>query len=259
MKQESATPHPGYTTGQLARLSGVSRRALQYYDDIGLLCPVRAENGYRLYGEAQLARLQQILFYRTLGMPLADIAQAVNAPNFSAANALAGHLAALREKRRALDTLIATAEKTMRTLKGEDTMSDKEKFDAFKQQMINENEQKYGAEVREKYGDKTIDASNAKMLRMSEEEYRAFEALGQELNETLAAAVAAGEPAGALAQKTVALHKQWLQYTWPSYSAQAHRGLADMYVADERFTAYYEQIAPGAAQFLRDAIYRFSN
>ena len=135
-------------------------------------------------------------------------------------------------------------------------MSDTQKFEAFKRNLIDQNEQKYGAEVRERWGDDAADASNAKMAGMTEEQWNRTQELQQQISEALLAGMEAGDPAGADAQRAADLHRQWLCAFWKegTYSKQAHRGLAEMYVADDRFKAYYEAIAPGAAVFLCDAV-----
>jgi acetoin utilization deacetylase AcuC-like enzyme len=104
------------------------------------------------------------------------------------------------------------------------------------------------------YGDEAFEASNAKFKNMTPEQYERMESLAEEVNETLKAALQTKDPKSELAQKACSLHKQWLMCTWNSYSPQAHKGLAQMYVDDSRFTAYYEKIGPGCAEFLRDAI-----
>lgn len=135
-------------------------------------------------------------------------------------------------------------------------MSSKEKFEGFKQKMTDENEAKYGKEIREKYGDDTVNASNSKVKGMSEEVWQKTETLRKEIDELLKEAYAQGNPAGELAQKACALHKEWICMFWPAgmYSKEAHKGLGEMYAADERFTAYYDKIAPGCAVFFRDAL-----
>ena len=97
------------------------------------------------------------------------------------------------------------------------------------------------------------------LIQATEEQYREMEKLGAEINETLKAAMAAKEPAGDLAQKTADLHRRWLAFTWEKYSKEAHAGLAQMYVDDERFTAYYDKLAPGMTIFLRDAVLHYLN
>src|SRR5690606_16501492 len=117
---------------------------------------------------------------------------------------------------------------------------------------------KYGKEIREKYGDERVNKSNAKVLNMTQEEHEAVTKLSEELHETLAQAFATGDPAGELAQKAADLHKQWLTFYWNEYSKEAHAGLAQMYVDDERFTAYYDKEQSGTAEFLRDAIHIYT-
>lgn len=243
-----------YTVNQLAGLTGVTPRTLRHYDNIGLLRPHRAQNGYRSYGEDHVAALQQILFFRESGLELAQIAEIMQGKNFDALQAMERHIHGLQQRRQELDALLDTAQKTLKAMKGEQTMTDQEKFEGFKKELIRENEEKYGSEVREKWGEEAADASNARMMKMTQEQYKAFQALGEELNGTLAKAVATGDPAGELGQKAAALHKDWLCATWPQYSAEAHRNLTQMYVDDERFTAYYEKIAPNAAAFIRDVV-----
>jgi hypothetical protein len=89
---------------------------------------------------------------------------------------------------------------------------------------------------------------------MSEEQYTAVEKLGADVVDAIAAGFATGDPAGELAQKAADLHRQWLSFYWDSYSKEAHAGLAQMYVDDERFTAFYDAKQPGSAEFLRDAV-----
>lgn len=244
-----------YGVDQLSKLSGVSARALRHYEQLGLLSPGRRDaNGYRVYGEAEVVRLQQILLYRELGVPLAEIGRILCAKDFDVAAALQSHLAALREKRARTDALIKNVERTIQSMKGDTVMTDEEKFEGFKRKLIDENEAKYGKEIREKYGEEAVERSNARVRGMSRERHAAQERLSAELNEALKAACETGDPAGETAQKAAALHKEWLCFYWDQYSKEAHRGLAEMYVEDPRFAAYYDGIAPGLAAFLRDAI-----
>ncbi|HHV72802.1 MAG TPA: MerR family transcriptional regulator [Clostridia bacterium] len=244
-----------YTVQKLAKLAGVSTRTLRYYDEIGILKPARINSsGYRIYGQAEVDKLQQILFYRELGVSLADIKEIINSPSFNPADALREHHKKLLKKRKQLDLLIANVEKTINSIEGRIKMTDKEKFEGFKQEIIAENEKKFGREIRKKYGDKAIDRSNEKLRKMTREQYNAAENLAKQIMEILAEAFKTGDPAGDLAQKAAELHKQWLTYYWPEYSKEAHAGLAQMYVDDERFKAYYDKEQPGTAAFLRDAI-----
>lgn len=246
-----------YTVNKLAKISGVSTRTLRYYDEIGLLKPAKIRsNGYRIYGKVQMDKLQQILFYREMGVSLEEIKKLLSDPNYDQAESLINHKKALLQKKEQLQVLIETVDKTIRSLKGEIEMKDYEKFEGFKRNLVDENERKYGNEIRSKYGDDAVDASNAKLINMSKEQYEEAQRLSAEINETLAAAMDSGDPEGELAQKTCKLHKQWLCMFWPDgmYTKEAHRGLGRMYVEDERFKAYYDSIAEGCAEFLCKAL-----
>ncbi|MDR2043640.1 MAG: MerR family transcriptional regulator [Clostridium sp.] len=247
-----------YTINQLAKLAGVSTRTLRYYDQCGLLPPKAVRSsGYRIYGQAQVDRLQQILFYRELGMGLTEIGRSLAEKDFDRQAALQNHLAALLEKRQRLDSLIDNVKRSIQTMKGEIKMTDEEKFEGFKQKLLADNERNFGDEIRRKYGNEAIDRSNAKLRRMTEERYAELEKLTQEMNDTWKAAFEQGDPHSQLAQKACELHKQWLSFSWAAYSKEAHIGVTQMYVEDPRFTAYYDRIAPGCAKFLRAAVQIF--
>ena len=109
------------TVKQVSALTGVSVRTLQYYDDIGLLCPARAgEGGYRLYDEAALETLQQILFFRELGFKLKEIQAILKDPHFDRSAALRAQRELLTLKRERLSGLLHLID---RLLKGEPCMS----------------------------------------------------------------------------------------------------------------------------------------
>ncbi|MBB6733800.1 MerR family transcriptional regulator [Cohnella zeiphila] len=244
-----------YTVQKLGRLAGISTRTLRYYDEIGILKPARINSsGYRIYGQAEVDRLQQILFYRELGVGLEQIKEIVTDPAFNAAAALREHREQLLDRRRQLDLLIASVEMTIAASEGRRTMSDQEKFEGFKQKLIDDNERKYGKEIREKYGEETVNRSNGKLKNMTKEEHERLTRLSEELERTLAEAFAGGDPASEIAQRAADLHRQWLSFYWPEYTKEAHAGLARMYVDDERFKAHYDAKQPGTAEFLRDAI-----
>lgn len=236
-------------------MSGVSARTLRYYDEISLLKPAKvASSGYRIYGQNEVNTLQQILLYRELGFPLNEIKTFLSDAGFNRDLAFAKHLAELTKKRERLDALIVNVTKSLASIKGEITMSDNEKFEGFKQSLIDENEKKYGAEIRHKYGDQMVDESNANLKGMTREQYEVSAQLSLEIESALKAAVGEGDPAGELAQKACDLHRQWLRIMHPKYNKEYHKGLGEMYVTDKRFKAYYDKIAPGCAEFFRDAI-----
>ena len=212
-----------YSIKKLSEIAGVSTRTLRYYDEIGLLKPARvSSSGYRIYGKKQVDILQQILFYKELGISLDEIKEIIQNPNF-------------------------------------EKIGDPSSKEGFKKTVIDENEKKYGKEIRSKYGDETIDKSNEKFMKMSEEEYNEADALAKEIIEQLIAAKKIGDPSSKEAQALAELHKKWLSIYWDKYSKEAHAGVAQMYVCDERFKEYYDKHGEGLAEFLRDAIVEYTS
>ena len=138
---------------------------------------------------------------------------------------------------------------------GEKKMSNKEKFEGFKQEKLARNESEYGKEIREKYGEKTVEASNKKFGNMSEEDYKKMQEVEAVMFSALKEVISTKDLDSASAKMVFEKHKEWLSFTWPDYSGEAHVGLAEMYVADERFAKYYnDRAGDEAAQMLRDII-----
>ncbi len=245
-----------YTIQELSRLSGVTTRALRWYDKLGLLKPSgRTQGGYRLYGRLEVDRLQDILYYRALGVELAQVKDILDDPSFNRLAVLRGHLSALEREKARIQGLIDSVRETIRTQERDEMMSDEKKFEAFKRQFVAEKERLYGAEIREKYGDTEVDASNARLMGLTLEQYNEWNRLEEEILEKLSTSVAAGEdPVGEAGKEITALHFRWLTVMGDQYDTQRQRYLAELYVQDERFTAYYDRERPGCAQFLRDAV-----
>ncbi len=198
-----------YTVQMLGQMAGVSTRTLRYYDEIGILKPARINSsGYRIYQQAEVDRLQQVLFYKELGISLETIKKLISSPSFDKMKALQEHHEQLLDKRKQLDLLIANVERTIASTEGRIIMTDKEKFEGFKQQMIDDNEAKYGKEIREKYGDDAVNQSNEKLKNMSKEDFDQMSNLSNEIIETLPKAFATGDPSSELAQRTAELHKK---------------------------------------------------
>ena len=224
-----------YSIQELSRLSGVTTRTLRWYDQIGLLKPSRvAESGYRYYGRAEVDRLQD---------------------TFDRLAALRSHLATLEAERERLEQLIWSVKDTIGAEERNEIMSDEQKFEAFKQRAVAHNEEVYGAEIRAKYGDQEVDEANAAVMNLTQAQYQEWTDLGREIQERLEAAVQAElSPEGEEGKEITALHRQWLTITGNRYDPVRHRGIAELYVMDERFTAYYDKQVPGCARFLRNAV-----
>lgn len=250
-----------YSIGELAKLAGISTRTLRHYDAIDLLKPAYVEeNGYRVYSEDEVKMLQQIMFYREFGITLEEIHAIVNSSEFDRLKALETHYQHLISEKDRISQLMNTVENTIKIYKEDLTMSKKE-FEGFKKQQIKANEEKYGEEIREKYGDDVINSSNKKFGNLTQEQYEHIEKLNEEISEALVNAVPEGKPESAEGQRVAELHKEWLIMVWPDdlYSEEAHIGLAQMYTQDERFKKYYEDITEGAADYLYEAIKVFYN
>lgn len=167
-----------YSIREVAEMTGVSTRTLRYYDAIDLLKPLYTnDSGYRYYGEEALDRLQQILFYKERGLRLQCILEILDKEEFDTLGALYEHLSELQNQKIRIEALIQTVNKTIDSLEGRKKMSSAEKFEAFKKKQIQENEKKYGED--------TVRDSNAKMMKMTEEEYQEFQRLETEIKEKL--------------------------------------------------------------------------
>lgn len=249
-----------YTVKALANLAGITPRTIRHYDEIGLLKPFRVNSsGYRIYGQREVDLLQQILFFRELDLDLDRIKEIISNPDFDEQKALKEHHAALLKKQRHLGMLIETVEKTIQHREGVRIMSDKEKFEAFKKNLINENEEKYGEEIRERYGEQMVESSNEKLMHMSEKDFEELETLSQDLIKAFLQGFRENNPSGQSAQKGAELHKKWLCFYWKEYTKEAHRGVVQMYVDDERFKEYYDKHQEGLAGFIRDAVFIYTD
>lgn len=244
---------------ELAKLSGVSKRTLRYYDEIGLLIPSEIrDNGYRFYSVTDIDRLQQILFYRELDFKLESIQKILDAPEFNVNQALKKQYEMLKQKRNYLDGLIVTIQNTIQVMEGEKIMTNEQKFKAFKNKIVEDNEKLYGEEIRSKYGNEQVQESYGKLKDMTKEQFESVKQLEQMLFERLKEAILNGDASSDVAMEAAELHKRWLSFYWAKYTPQAHAGLAQMYLYDERFIAYYdERVGKGTTQFLHDAIMEY--
>ncbi|HET7579118.1 MAG TPA: MerR family transcriptional regulator [Bacillales bacterium] len=242
-----------YKVKELADLAGISVRTLHHYDEIKLLTPEKTnEAGYRLYSEENLEELQQILFFKELGFPLRKIKTILESPSFDRREALALHRKMLLEKRRRLDRMIATLDKTMQHTKGEIEMTDKEKFEGF-----DFSRNPYEQEARERWGDEAVDRSNAKIASLSKEDQAALSEKMSALFEKLAT-IRHQSPESDEAQAAI---QEWyiLLQQFGDYSPEAFKGLGQMYVEDQRFTKNIDKYGDGLARFMRDAMQVYSD
>lgn len=246
-----------YSISQLAGKSGLSVRALRYYDQIGLLRPLRKKNGYRCYGQEEVRRLQHILLLRSCGFSLSDIAETLASEDADLKAKLEEHLLNLSGQ---IDKLNRNAEMTRKMidrLESYRAMNDEERFEMLKQESVERFEEDYGAEARALYGNDAIDDANERMLSMSKLAWEAKEELEQRIKETLVAAMATGDATSPESRMLAEMHAQWIRVHWGDggYTPDAHRALVQGYLGDPRFVEYYDSACgEGATEFLKDAV-----
>jgi len=249
-----------YTIKQVADMANLSTRTLRYYDQIALLKPAStSEAGYRLYGEKEIDRLQQILLYRSLGIKLSQIQSIIDDPTFHTLDALQEHQSNLETEKRKIDQLLATVKKTIQYKRGEIQMTEAEKFEGLKKERLDENEKLYGKEIRENYGEEEVEKSNKQFMKLSQEDMQKMQEIEDKLFAQLEQLAETKDIESQETKEVYKLHREWLSYTWPKYSAQAHRGLVQMYISDERFASYYNNRAgKEVVSLLHDAVMRYA-
>ena len=241
--------HQPYTIHQLARLAEISVRTLHWYDKIGLLEPAHVgANGYRYYGDAQLVRLQQILFFRELEFSLEDIRAMLAAKDFDEVRALQDHLQLLKEKRRRLNRLLQTVTETIRRKKGTKMATDEQLYEGFSKKEI----ETMKREVKEKYDPKLVAESNRRVKSWSKADWQMIKKEGGLIYQGLAPLIHEA-PDHPEVQVLIRRHHRHMNRFYDC-TLEIYRGLGDLYVHDPRFTAFYEKIQPGLAVFVREAI-----
>ena len=243
----------GYGVSELADLAGVSVRTLHYYDEIGLLRPAeRSPGGYRRYTHEELMRLQQILFFRELDVPLSDIARYLDDPEYDALETLERHRTALRARADRTSRLLHTVSETIRSIRGERSMlTDNELYDGLEPNKA----EAYDAEAESKWPDEYASASK-RARSMTKEQWKQVQEERDRIardSGALAARSPASSPDSEEALELATRQKVWLEHFYP-VDAERLVGLAEMYVSDERFTAHYDSHGAGAAEFLAAAM-----
>ncbi|MFF4650340.1 MerR family transcriptional regulator [Streptomyces sp. NPDC001380] len=242
-----------YSVGEVARLAGVTVRTLHHYDEVGLLRPGgRTPSGHRRYGDADLDRLQQVLFYRELGFPLDDIAAVLDGPERTPTEHLRRHHRMLTERIGRLTEMAAAVERAMEARRMGIDLTPEEKFELFGPEYegwADEAEQNWG-------GTEQWRQSQRRTAGYTKEDWVRIKEEGDDLNRRLAEAVDAGtDPRSGPAMDLAEEHRQQIVRHFYDCSYAVHRGIGDMYLADPRFTATYEQVRAGLAQWLRDAVH----
>jgi DNA-binding transcriptional MerR regulator len=243
-----------YTIGQLARMAGVTVRTLHHYHHIRLLRPAaRTEAGYRLYRQDDLLRLQQILFYKELDLPLDEIRQILDDPSFDPLQALAHHRQVLRGRMERLARLLDTIDSTIDRLTEADmTLTDEELYAGFTPEQI----ERYQREAREMYDPALVAESERRVRQMTREQWTALQAEGDEVTRGLAALMdrPPGDPE---VQALIARHHAWLEHFYPA-SAELYAGLGQGYATHPDFRAFYDRYRTDLADFMAAAMAHYA-
>lgn len=133
-------------------------------------------------------------------------------------------------------------------------MNNEEKFKVFKETLLNNNEEKYGDELKEKYDLLFVEESYTKFKKMSKYQMKEQKQISSKIDKLLIQAVNSNNPSNSVSQELCQLHEKWIKSYWPTYSKEAHMSLVEMYLIDERFILYYDKRIKGGAVFLRDAM-----
>ncbi len=179
-------------------------------------------------------RLQHILFYRSLAFKLEQIRAILDDPKFDHQQALLEHQKMLQEKRDQIDTLLTTIQQTLTNYEGGKHMTDQEKFEGFKQQKLAENELHYGTKYEKNTATRQCMRQLKSGKRWIEKTHHDMETIEEQLLADLTHYLQ--DPTNQQLEESIfASHKKWLAFSWPTYSLAAHKGLAAMYLSDERF------------------------
>lgn len=251
-----------YRVKELAKLSGVSIRTLHFYDEIALLKPARiGAQGYRYYEEQQLLYLQQIMFFKELGFELSQIKQIIGHSDFDLMKSLEQHRDVLVHKKKRMQDLIKTVDKTIRKIKGEIIMKDKEIYYGFRPAKQDEYEQ-YWID-RKEVTKEQIAQSNERLKNWDKTDWQRIKEEGEHINILLVKAIEGGlKPTSSTVQELVARHYEMIKLFWePQIKAdkERYRGLGQFYVEHEEMKQYFDKYHPQLAEFLAQAIKVFAD
>jgi MerR family transcriptional regulator, thiopeptide resistance regulator len=243
-----------YPVGAAARLAGVSVRSLHHYDQIGLLTPsARSAAGYRIYTAADLERLRRILFYRALGLALDDIARILADPGEDAHSHLRRQHRLLREQISRRQQMLAAIENELEATTMGIALTPEEQFEIFGTDKVSG---EWADEARERWGGTTAwEQSQRRAAAYTKQDWLEIRAEGDAINQDYVAAMTAGAAADDRVATGIAeRHRRHIGRWFYDCGPDMHRCLAQMYLSDERFAGTYEELAPGLARYVHDAM-----
>ncbi len=244
-----------YKIKEVADIVGVSVRTLHHYDEIGLLKPeFTSDTGYRFYIDKNLERLQQILFFKEIGFNLQEIKNILDSPGFDRKKALESHKELLLKKRERLEEIIRTVEKTINFIKEGKNMKKKDMFKGFDMKAIDEHKEKYAEEAKQRWGHTdAYKESERRTAKYTKEDWGRIQEKAANTYQKIIDNMDKG-PADPMVQEGVSEIRQNITDNFYNCTPEIFRGLGNMYASDERFFAFYEDIKPGLAVFLNEAI-----
>jgi DNA-binding transcriptional MerR regulator len=249
-----------YKVKQVALMAGISVRALHHYDQIGLLCPAYiGDNGYRYYTRDELVRLQQILFFKEMGMSLTDIGQALEKSAQERAALLEQHREDMRARAQRQLQLIDTIDKAIAELNGDEQMAIAELYKGFSEEKQADYEQwlveTYGGDMVEdikRARDRLDKDGGGNQDQMIAQRMAELADIESELVLAMQSGVATNDE-----KLTTHLerHHEWVGKWWNRQpDQQSYIGLAQLYKSHPDFVARYEALAPGFSLFIVDAM-----
>lgn len=241
------------TVGAVAELTGLSVRTLHHYDHIGLVVPsVRTTAGYRGYTDADVERLHVVLVYREAGFPLGDIRDLLDDPSVDGLARLQRQHALLLDRADGLQLTIKAVEELMNAHRSGIQLTAEEQVEIFGTTSFGE---EYAVEAEQRWGEtEEWKQSRQRVSRMTKQDWMDVKAEGDALLADLATAKRAGVTPGSPEGDALAARHRAAIERFYDCGGEMHRGLVQMYVADERFTAYYDDVEPGLAQFVHDVV-----
>ncbi len=248
-----SAPQP-MTVGQVAQAYGVTVRTLHHYDGIGLLVPSgRTAAGYRLYTPADLQRLQQVVVYRRLGLPLEEVATLLDDPTSDVTQHLRRQREAVRRRVAELGDLVNAIERALEVQMSGTNLTPQEQRELFGDSFNDD----YAAQAQERWGEtEAWRESRRRTTQYTKADWEQIKAEAEAVNEAFTAALRSGAPADSVpAMDAAEAHRRHIHDRFYDVSYEMHRGLGDLYLADPRFTRTYEDLAPGLAQYVRDAVH----
>ncbi len=248
-----------YGIKQLAMMAGVSVRTLHLYDKMGLLKPqLRTQSRYRIYGEIELIRLQQILFYKELDFPLREIAAILDDPDFELVTAFETHKAGLLARKKRIDKLLQTINKTIKNLKYKTMENYEELYDGLPREQF----KAWRDEAVQKWGTDVVERSERALLEMPKMNLEQLKADQKTIMKALVLLIDEN-PESDLAQTEIARHYANIRGFWgvtdpTDLKADTYKGLAELYVNDERYLSSDGKPNPAFAGFMRHAMIFFA-